>query len=47
MNKQDNLELNNAQSVTEDLTVNEDQAKEVKGSGGFGNVLRVSVVDTV
>ena len=31
MKNQDKLELNNQQSVIEDLTVNEDQAAEVKG----------------
>ena len=31
MNRQDNTESNNQQSAIEDLTVNEDQAAEVKG----------------
>lgn len=31
MNKQDKQEPNNQQSVLEDLTVNQDQAEEVKG----------------
>ena len=31
MNKQENQEPNNQQSVIEDLAVNEDQAEEVKG----------------
>ena len=31
MNKKDKQEPNNPQSVIEDLTVNEDQAAEVKG----------------
>lgn len=31
MNKQDKQEPNNQQSVIEDLTVNQDQAEEVKG----------------
>ena len=31
MKKQDKQEPNNQQSVIEDLTVNEDQAEEVKG----------------
>ena len=31
MNKQDNPDINNQQSVIEDLPVNEDRAEEVKG----------------
>jgi hypothetical protein len=31
MSEQENVEPNNQQSVIEDLTVNEDQAAEVKG----------------
>lgn len=31
MNKQDNHEANNQQSIIEDLTVNQDQATAVKG----------------
>jgi hypothetical protein len=31
MNKQDKQEPNNQQSVIEDLSVNEDQAEEVRG----------------
>ena len=31
MNKQDNLEISNQQILIEDLTVNQDQAAEVKG----------------
>lgn len=35
MNKQDNREANNQQSEIEDLTVNQDQAAEVKGGPIF------------
>ena len=35
MNKQDKQEPNNQQPVIEDLTVNEDQAAEVKGGPVF------------
>jgi len=37
MNKQDNQDINNQQSVIEDLPVNEDQATEVKGGPIFQN----------
>jgi len=45
MNQQDKQELNNQQPVIEDLTVNEDQAEEVKG--GSSRCVTVTDVDGV
>lgn len=42
MNKKDNREANNQQSVIEDLTVNEDQAAEVKG-GPVNHTIEVPI----
>jgi len=40
MNQQDNQEPNNKQSVIEDLTVNEEQAAEVKAGDIFIKTIR-------
>ena len=45
MNQQEKQEPNNLQSVTEDLTVDQDQAEEVKGGAQFDYFLRLHSVD--
>ena len=53
MNKQENQETNNQQSVIEDLPVNEAHAAEVKGGpsrpaggGGGGDIIVFDIVDS-
>ena len=44
MSKQDNLEISNRQILIEDLTVNKDQAAEVKGGPIEIRELQIKVV---
>lgn len=49
MNKQEEQEPNNHQSVIDDLNVNEAHAAEVKGGptrGGGGNIIVFDIVDS-
>ena len=43
--KQDKGEMNNQQTVIEDLTVNQDQAAEVKGGAHVDYYLRLRGID--
>ena len=51
MNKQENPEPNNQQLQIEDLTINKDQAAEVKGGssrgGGGADITVYDIVDSI